>query len=344
MSNYKWKQILEMYPNQQYVVDLYNSKQMKELSEMWDCSVDCVRTIRDKLRLSKKNISQIELMQQYTKDQLEYLYFNKYNRHLKDMAEGLNVYQDTLSRLFEKLSIVQQPHHMSEYEQVRKSIGEKNKVHALERKAIEQIHKDLNWRVKADKARILAGTARQPHKKNRKIGNIPFDSLRESILEIGVIKTAKKFDIAPWPLRAWSKKHNISLRTGPSVATIKTEEWKTMLKQNGLLATDVVPQMNTDIELLVLEELKNRNFIFEQQKKLLGMTKPDFFIEPNIAIYCDGEYWHNKIDSMNRDRYVNRGLTEANYKVFRFLGSEIKKDVSACVDRIEAYINEQKVK
>jgi very-short-patch-repair endonuclease len=48
--------------------------------------------------------------------------------------------------------------------------------------------------------------------------------------------------------------------------------------------------------------------------------------------------------TINRDRYVNRGLIAANYKVFRFLGSEINKDVAACVDQIEAYINEQKSK
>jgi len=132
IEKYKWKQILNQYPDGQMIVDLYNSKQMKELSVLWGCSVDCVRTVRDKLGLQKKNISQIELTQKYTKEQLEDLYFNKYDRHLKGMAEGLNVYQDTLAQVFETLGIIQQPHHPSEYSYVREMISDKAKERMLD--------------------------------------------------------------------------------------------------------------------------------------------------------------------------------------------------------------------
>lgn len=54
MPNYRWKQILETYTNQQEIIDLYNSKQIKELAALWQCSTDCVGTIRDKLGLQKR--------------------------------------------------------------------------------------------------------------------------------------------------------------------------------------------------------------------------------------------------------------------------------------------------
>ena len=81
-------------------------------------------------------------------------------------------------------------------------------------------------------------------------------------------------------------------------------------------------------------------------------TIPDIVIEPKIVIYADGCWWHccstcnlkyTNFEARGRDQYVNTGLLRAGYKVFRFWEHEIKKDVKACVDQIEAYLNEQKV-
>lgn len=91
---------------------------------------------------------------------------------------------------------------------------------------------------------------------------------------------------------------------------------------------------NTDIELLIEQELIKRNICFKPQYSLLNLTIVDFFIEPNIVIYCDGDYWHSLEKAKIRDSKNNLALSSNGYKVFRFTGTEIKKSVDNCVNRI----------
>lgn len=79
--------------------------------------------------------------------------------------------------------------------------------------------------------------------------------------------------------------------------------------------------------------------MFKTHVPLINLTVPDIYIEPNVVIYADGDYWHNRPDTKNRDQYVNRGLEKAGYKVFRFWEHEIKSDVSKCVQQVVDYIN-----
>ena len=87
---------------------------------------------------------------------------------------------------------------------------------------------------------------------------------------------------------------------------------------------------------------------------------PDIvFIKHKIAIFCDSEFWHGydwerrrndfksnaefwipKIErNMIRDKEVNAKLLADGYKVFRFWGKEIKKNLKAVVNEIETAIN-----
>lgn len=355
MPNYRWKQILERYTNHQEIIDLYNSKQMKELAEMWQCSVDCVRTIRDKLGLQKKNISQIELLQKYTKEQLENLYLNKYDRHLKSMAEGLNIYQDTLSQVFSTLNIVQQPHHPSEYSEVRKVLSEKAKERAKINNPIENIIQDPNWRKKSDVARVLSGMSRQPHKENRKISDIDKDLLIKEVKFQGVLQAAIYFDISQSTLREWCWKNNIELSNGARPARTQTEEYKKEARYKGVQGLLKAKRQDTDIEILLQNEFLNRHINFKLRKRLLKRTVPDIFVKPNLAIYADGCYFHacpvhcstSKI-GLKRvpvDLTINTELTSKGYKVFRIWGHDVKNPtkLKEFVDQIEAHINEQKI-
>ena len=78
-------------------------------------------------------------------------------------------------------------------------------------------------------------------------------------------------------------------------------------------------------------------------------------IGKKIAVFCDSEFWHGydwenkqneiktrrefwipKIErNMARDREVNETLEADGWIVLRFWGKEIKKDVSACAEKIE---------
>jgi very-short-patch-repair endonuclease len=75
--------------------------------------------------------------------------------------------------------------------------------------------------------------------------------------------------------------------------------------------------------------------MFEKQKAIPeAHTIPDFFIAPNICVYCDGDYWHSMPNQVERDKRQDEVLTAAGYKVYRFLGSAITKDVDACLAQI----------
>lgn len=101
----------------------------------------------------------------------------------------------------------------------------------------------------------------------------------------------------------------------------------------------------TSIEKAIFAELISRNIIFEKHWKIkIAATEIDAFIQPNICIYTDGDYWHNLPNYIERDTKQNKILLENGYKVFRFWEHEIKKDVKACVDQIEDYIDGHKTK
>ncbi len=84
------------------------------------------------------------------------------------------------------------------------------------------------------------------------------------------------------------------------------------------------PSKDTNIEKEVSLWLNELHIKYEQQKLLLNTTFADFFLEPNIAIYCDGKYWHSKSYTKNRDKFVNKLLKDNGYKVLRLKEKEIK--------------------
>ena len=89
---------------------------------------------------------------------------------------------------------------------------------------------------------------------------------------------------------------------------------------------------NTSIEIKMQNELTLCNIDFQLQKAIIGI--PDIFIEPNICIFCDGDYWHNRPGSHERDTYVNKTLTAQGYKVLRFWEHAINASSEKCVQQI----------
>ena len=112
---------------------------------------------------------------------------------------------------------------------------------------------------------------------------------------------------------------------------------------------------HTSIELSIEKELENHNISFETQKVLFNKFLVDAVIEEyKIVIFSDGCYWHGcpahkkgfkklaKRQAIDKSQTIY--LEKCGYKVFRFWEHEIKKDVKACVDQVESYINEEKKK
>lgn len=123
-----------------------------------------------------------------------------------------------------------------------------------------------------------------------------------------------------------------------------------------------VKDRDSEIELLLRHELRSRNMRYRKNVKTV-FGKPDVaFIGLKIAVFVDSEFWHgydwetkqNEITSnrdfwvrkiernMERDKEVNKYLTEQGWIVLRFWGNDIKKAVANCADIIEATCKERK--
>lgn len=92
---------------------------------------------------------------------------------------------------------------------------------------------------------------------------------------------------------------------------------------------------DTTIERMMESELKCRGVSFIKQHAIPeAKTIPDFFISPNIVIYCDGDFWHRIPDVVTKDSRQNFTLNFLGFKVFRFWEKEIKADIGKCVNKI----------
>jgi len=110
------------------------------------------------------------------------------------------------------------------------------------------------------------------------------------------------------------------------------------------------------IEILLRKELWKRGLRYRKNDKTI-YGKPDIvFLRKKIAVFCDSEFWHGykweekkheiksrrdfwipKIErTIERDKEVNKFLQKEGWKVIRFWGKDILKNVQKCADKIEA--------
>lgn len=146
------------------------------------------------------------------------------------------------------------------------------------------------------------------------------------------------------------KKQSLSTKLKRSLSQkgrIFTSEHKAKIKLARMYQQ--LPFKDSKPEKIMQEELNKRNILFKKHVPLIG--QPDIFIEPNICIFCDGDYWHANPEKFLPTQYISRGntakdiwkkdwnvtktLIESNYFVFRFWASEIEKDITLIGDKIE---------
>lgn len=123
-----------------------------------------------------------------------------------------------------------------------------------------------------------------------------------------------------------------------------------------------VKSKGSKIETTLAKALWAKGFRYRKNDKTV-FGKPDFtFKRLKIAIFVDSEFWHGKdweirkhdhksnqdfwlkkIErNIERDKEVNQKLKEEYWKVLRFWGKEIQKNLQYCVEQIEETINEAK--
>lgn len=97
----------------------------------------------------------------------------------------------------------------------------------------------------------------------------------------------------------------------------------------------VIPSKDTSIETALQRELNHRDIIYQKHVPVLGICQPDIvFPELKIAIFADGDYWHNLPGRKEKDRYQDQVLKENDWISLRFWEHEIQDSVVRCVDKI----------
>jgi len=112
------------------------------------------------------------------------------------------------------------------------------------------------------------------------------------------------------------------------------------------------------IEQRMLKSLTEAGIAYQYQPRIFG--KPDFFVPPNILIFCDSSFWHGRNwrtlrkklskdywydhikKNRSRDRKVNRELAKKGYIVLRFWDTDIKSKINLCIKTIEDQIKKPK--
>ena len=81
---------------------------------------------------------------------------------------------------------------------------------------------------------------------------------------------------------------------------------------------------DTDIEKRMQTVLMDKGLRFKKQVVFANICIADFYLpEYKLAIFCDGEYWHNYPNGKKRDRKQIKALNEINIKGIRLWGKQI---------------------
>ena len=107
----------------------------------------------------------------------------------------------------------------------------------------------------------------------------------------------------------------------------------------------VVPFKDTKPERMMQIALSLNGIKFEKHKLISNHKNfwhpVDIFIEPNICVEVDGDYWHNKPEKIKRDLIINHSLNLMGYFVIRIWESDIKKNTQNCAENIIKMIKER---
>lgn len=102
-----------------------------------------------------------------------------------------------------------------------------------------------------------------------------------------------------------------------------SKETKDKIRLKRLL--QVFPQKDTKPEVAFQDLLTELGIPFKKHIPVLGICQTDVFIEPNICVFIDGDYWHNLPSAIIRDIRNNYILSTNGYEVLRFWEHELVK-------------------
>jgi len=134
----------------------------------------------------------------------------------------------------------------------------------------------------------------------------------------------------------------------------RSEETKKLIRERRL--HQVFPKQDTKLELRLQEIIIKLKIKFKKHMPIMG--QPDIFIEPNICIFTDGDYWHGWFymkgkDYSNykvlnneyfkkkilRDEKITNELKKSGFIVLRFWEHEIHDEPKKVIKKIQKFVN-----
>jgi DNA mismatch endonuclease (patch repair protein) len=183
--------------------------------------------------------------------------------------------------------------------------------------------------------------------RNKDFGITRKNKTYEEIYGVDTAKKLKKCRSIAWTGRPSPLK-------GRTYKEIHGEEKAAELSQKRRMTKRVFKA--TKPELILQEAIRlNITFNFETQKQIYGL--PDIFIEPNICIFVDGDYYHAypgkyKAETIffktktaqqiwDKDKRVTDYLVNKGYVVLRFWEHDIHNNLEKCTNTIREYCDVQ---
>ena len=113
------------------------------------------------------------------------------------------------------------------------------------------------------------------------------------------------------------------------------EERKTRAQKAGLYSAKYGKKKDTKIELSLQFGLKRKGISFDTQFIIPKTCTIDIVPKNSkIAVFADGDYWHNLPERIEKDKWVNQKLVQNGWKVLRFWEHEINQNLDFCIDKI----------
>lgn len=95
----------------------------------------------------------------------------------------------------------------------------------------------------------------------------------------------------------------------------------------------------TSIEQIMMDSLDRLGIEYIFQFPFANKFLCDFKLaNHNIIIECDGIYWHSSPEAKRRDKGKDAYLTKCGFKVLRFTGIQIRKDIGRCLAIIKEHM------
>lgn len=148
----------------------------------------------------------------------------------------------------------------------------------------------------------------------------------------------------------YKKLYPNALTIAPSISKIminkNIEKWqdddykKNIADQNRITTIKQLAEnpvfFDTKIELKMQDILTTHGYKYIMHKPCCNVCLPDImFPNEKIAIFCDGDYWHNLPNYIERDRYQDKVLLKNGWIPLRFWEHEINDNIDDCLYRFE---------